>query len=213
MDEGGSRDPYQWRSLLLAVRIESDRTTQSSPHRRDKSATAARQRLKQIRRLGSELPTLGTDRPAWKAQFEAELSRVEGRSDLGLWQAAADAWARTGQVHDQAWAVARIAECQIAASDRRGAVDSLLRARQIGAKLRAAPLLDAVEDIARRARLDLHTDDQPRTRKPQPHGLTTRELEVLNLIANGRTNDQIAADAVHLTQDRERPRISHPHQT
>jgi DNA-binding CsgD family transcriptional regulator len=126
--EAESVDPGEWRSLLLAVRIESDRASQSTRYRRDKSATA------------------------------------------------------------------RIAECQIAAGDRTGAVDSLMRARQIGANLRAAPLLDAIDDIARRARLDLHTDDQPRTRKPQPHGLTTRELEVLQLIANGRTNDQIASE-------------------
>jgi DNA-binding CsgD family transcriptional regulator len=192
--EGESVDQGEWRSLLLALRIESDRTTQSSRHRRYKSATAARQRLEQIRQLSSEIQTLGTPRPAWKVQFEAELSRLEGRSDLGLWQAAADAWADTGQIHDQAWAFARLAECQIAAADRPGAVDSLMRARQIGANLRATPLLYAVEDIARRARLHLHTDDQPRTRKPQPHGLTTRELEVLQLIANGRTNDQIASE-------------------
>jgi DNA-binding CsgD family transcriptional regulator len=192
--EGESRDPYQWRSLLLAVRIESDRTSQSSRHRRDKSASAARQRLEQIRQLSSEIQTLGAPRPAWKAQFEAELSRLEGHSDLCLWQAAADAWADTGQIHDHAWALARIAECQIAAADRTGAVDSLTRARQIGAKLRAAPLLEAIEDIARRARLDLHIVDQPKARKPQRHGLTTRELEVLHLIANGRTNDQIASE-------------------
>jgi DNA-binding CsgD family transcriptional regulator len=192
--EAESVDPGEWRSLLLAVRIESDRASQSTRYRRDKSATAARQRMKQIRQLSGELPTLGTVGLAWMAQFEAELSRVEGHSDLGLWQAAADGWTATGQIHDQAWAIARIAECQIAAGDRTGAVDSLMRARQIGANLRAAPLLDAIDDIARRARLDLHTDDQPRTRKPQPHGLTTRELEVLQLIANGRTNDQIASE-------------------
>jgi DNA-binding NarL/FixJ family response regulator len=97
-------------------------------------------------------------------------------------------------MHDQAWAVARIAECELAAADRHAAAHSLLHARRIGTKLRATPLLEAVEDIAGRARLDLDTGDRPRVQRPERHGLTTRELEVLHLVAHGRTNDQIASE-------------------
>ena len=43
-------------------------------------------------------------------------------------------------------------------------------------------------------------------------GLTQREREVLRLVAEGNRNDQIARDALHLPEDSERARLSHPRQ-
>ncbi|MGH3498159.1 MAG: helix-turn-helix domain-containing protein [Nocardioidaceae bacterium] len=105
-----------------------------------------------------------------------------------------DAWAVTGQVHDRAWTLVRLAECQIAASDRASAAESLLEARQIGLYLRAIPLLHAVADVTRRGRLpDPDSGGRAEPRREERHGLTVREVEALHLIADGRTNDQIAA--------------------
>jgi DNA-binding NarL/FixJ family response regulator len=60
------------------------------------------------------------------------------------------------------------------------------------------PLRTEVEDLARRARLDLAAgaaDPSPERERASPLdqlGLTTREQEVLALVAAGRTNREIA---------------------
>jgi DNA-binding NarL/FixJ family response regulator len=101
----------------------------------------------------------------------------------------------TGQVHDKAWALVRLASCQIAAGDKKAGAASLAEAIDIGSRLGAVPLVHAAETLARRGRIDVRrpaTSAQP-ARSPS-HGLTTRELEVLHLVAAGRSNSQIAKD-------------------
>ena len=63
-------------------------------------------------------------------------------------------------------------------------------AHEIAERLGAAPLLAALEALGRRARLDLGVQPPPRT--DGAAGLTPRELEVLRLVAAGRSNGQIA---------------------
>jgi DNA-binding NarL/FixJ family response regulator len=63
-------------------------------------------------------------------------------------------------------------------------------------RLRAEPLRRDVLDLATRARLRLEdavhaTVSEPSA--PQPFGLTTRELEVLRLVIEGRSNGEIGA--------------------
>jgi Bacterial regulatory proteins, luxR family len=59
------------------------------------------------------------------------------------------------------------------------------------------PLMTAIQDLARRARIDLDAatphvqPDEPRTSRA--FGLTDRELDVLRLLGQGKTNPEIAA--------------------
>jgi DNA-binding NarL/FixJ family response regulator len=59
------------------------------------------------------------------------------------------------------------------------------------------PLLTGIRDLARRARIDLDTatrqvpPDEPPTARA--FGLTDRELDVLRLLGQGKTNPEIAA--------------------
>ncbi|MFD0852114.1 response regulator transcription factor, partial [Actinomadura adrarensis] len=61
------------------------------------------------------------------------------------------------------------------------------QAVQEAERLGAAPLLKALHTLGARARLDTPS------REPASHGLTSRELEVLKLVAEGRNNKEIAA--------------------
>jgi DNA-binding NarL/FixJ family response regulator len=51
---------------------------------------------------------------------------------------------------------------------------------------------DGVADLARRARIDINADDRSLPDAAGKIGLTAREVEVLELVAAGRTNRQIA---------------------
>ncbi|WP_230985210.1 ATP-binding protein [Microbispora oryzae] len=110
---------------------------------------------------------------------------------LGEFDAAAAAWARLDRRYSHAKALVRAAAAAAAAGDRDGATARLRQARPIAAELRAAPLTDRVDALARRVGAVLtETADPAAGRTP----LTPRELEVLRLVAAGLSNREIAAE-------------------
>jgi DNA-binding CsgD family transcriptional regulator/tetratricopeptide (TPR) repeat protein len=124
----------------------------------------------------------------WHAKAEAEWTRLQGRSDPKAWQAAVEAFAY-GHVYEGARCQWRLAEALLGVGDREQAAAAARLAYQTVVRLGAAPLRAALEALARRARLDL---GQGVGRAPKAAGLTPRELEVLRLLAAGRSNRQIA---------------------
>jgi DNA-binding NarL/FixJ family response regulator len=108
------------------------------------------------------------------------------------------AWERLGQPYRAAYAWFRQAEALLAAGDRDTAAAVLGRAAAITGRLGARPLDGEIQALARRARLGLAPPVGATAQAagaPAPAtqlGLTPREVEVLALVAAGRSNRQIA---------------------
>jgi DNA-binding CsgD family transcriptional regulator len=133
---------------------------------------------------------------AWAVTFAAEAARAADRRDLAGWDAAASAWAALAQPEKEAYALLHAARAASAGGDRDGAAARLDRAAGLAGRLGADPLLGQVSSLARRARIDLPSQPgQPaQPGAAAPSGLTERELEVLHLVAAGRSNRDIAAE-------------------
>jgi DNA-binding CsgD family transcriptional regulator len=122
------------------------------------------------------------------AKAEAEWARLQGQADPARWQAAVAAFS-SASLYEAARCQWRLAEALAGAGDRDGASAAAQTAHATAARLGAVRLQAALEALARRSRLDLGAGLP--ARRPLA-GLTPRELEVLRLLVEGRSNRQIA---------------------
>jgi DNA-binding CsgD family transcriptional regulator/tetratricopeptide (TPR) repeat protein len=137
----------------------------------------------------------GIDLPMWGRIGRAELARLRGEPNGELWRAAAEAAGAVERPYEQAYCLYRQAEADLVSGGRRRAEHAAAEARRICDRLGATRLLDAIESLARRGRLGAAAATSDRAAKdvpPNPRGLTARECEVLGLLAEGRSNRQIA---------------------
>jgi DNA-binding CsgD family transcriptional regulator/tetratricopeptide (TPR) repeat protein len=132
------------------------------------------------------------------AALDADGSRVTGRSDPSRWAHAVRLWESLGYRFDVAYARWRLAEALLARGERAEAAAGLAQAWQEATRLGARGLISQIESLARRSRIELGAPRaEPVAQAPAQPGdqfsLTPREREVLLLVADGRTNRQIAA--------------------
>jgi DNA-binding CsgD family transcriptional regulator len=139
---------------------------------------------------------------AWSEQAHAELDRAHGLVKPESWLRLASLWPGLHRPEQAAYCHYRAAESLLRATpcDRQQAGAALASAYEIAYKLGARPLLRDVETLATRSRTALLTaPDSPRA-KPMavdaPFGLTSREREVLGLVARGHTNRHIGEELV-----------------
>ncbi|WP_169731962.1 helix-turn-helix transcriptional regulator [Glycomyces arizonensis] len=137
--------------------------------------------------------SLGPEGLAWAAALEAEAVRLDGEGDPDRWREVVEAFAYAevgqGEPYRQAYARWRLAEALLgrgAAVDRTEAAGQLAEAKCTAERLGARPLLDKIDALLARARLDIAS--------PSAGPLTPRELGVLRLVAKGLTNRQIGSE-------------------
>lgn len=132
----------------------------------------------------------------------AERARLAGGGPAAGWAAVAEAWTRAGRPFPTAYARFREAEAHLVVRDR-GAAEAAARAGyELASQLDASPLKGELERLARFGHLDLGAAVAPEAKLAGPgdaFGFTSREAEVLQLVAGGWTNQQIA-DALFISR-------------
>jgi len=177
---------------------------QARARRRPVDARRAHALLQGLDALVTEAP----DARAHRALAFAELARVRGEPAAERWQAAAAAWDALAAPYPAAYARLQGAEAVLREGGaRRAAADLLAQAHATADALGARPLREAIEALARRARLTLSPAAAP-AREEDPSGLTTREAEVLRLLAEGLTNREIA-ERLFITQKTVSAHLAH----
>jgi ATP/maltotriose-dependent transcriptional regulator MalT len=124
---------------------------------------------------------------------DVELTRALGEPSPHLWRELGEIWERGRRLSHVGYALWREAEARLHAGEGvAGATPPLREAYALATRIGYVPLANATADLARRARIDVGEEPAGPQSPVERLGLTQREREVLDLVAAGRTNRQIA---------------------
>ena len=133
---------------------------------------------------------LGT---AWKSEVACRLADRQKEPDCSAWAAVVAAWRAVGHVYYRAIAQVSYAESLMRVGDRDAAATEISEGLATAESLGALPLAQQFRKLARSARIKLQAEEPNPAASPVAY-LTSREREVLGLVALGRTNAQIATE-------------------
>jgi DNA-binding CsgD family transcriptional regulator/tetratricopeptide (TPR) repeat protein len=182
--------------LGYALRAEADSAVQArsaGDHAAGRAAAArAHALLDRVRALtGPDTRPLGhvpQDLLLEAELCELEARRADGETSADAWSSHADRLQELGRPFHVAYARLREADAALAENLPRARIAELLAsARAPATRLGARPLLREIDAVSRRARIRSAPEEGP----ADVAGLTARELEVVRLMAAGRTNPEI----------------------
>ena len=159
-------------------------------------------RVSDADRAVEERGPFGPEGEAWGRRLDAEILRVRWTAgeDVGLpvmleaWRGATDAFAKLGQVYEEARSTSRLSSVLHAAGDIAGAKQVASAAHGTAVALRADPLVRQLEQLAGATAVAGGRMAVPQASAGEKP-LTAREREVLALIADGLPNKAIAREA------------------
>jgi DNA-binding CsgD family transcriptional regulator/tetratricopeptide (TPR) repeat protein len=188
---------YKWPVLSLAARIEAeDAIAARDAGRSDEDAV---QRVAELSDGAERMPTTTPADRGHLALVGAEHARAVRDGEVEAWAAAVAAIREMNEPFPLAYALLRHAEALASAGDRALAAAAAGEALELARSMGASPLLEEIEALMRRARLrPVVADGQAAEEEAavsdelERIGLTAREAEVLQLVAEGLSNSQIA---------------------
>ncbi len=200
-----------WPLVIALAHVSLAALRHAADGRAESMAERAATLMGRLRTAAAGLPAEGPLQRAYRLTFAAQVTTAsfvhaeivpaaeapEPSAVRAAWDEAAKDWEALRQPYELAIALTFAAEAELAGPagltgrDREAAGGRLRRAAPLAAQLGARPLADTITSLARRAGVTL---DAKTPARPGRLGLTDRELEVLRLVAAGRTNRDIAAD-------------------
>ena len=173
-----------WPALCAAIRALA-----SEPARDHDVAST----LANLVAAAGETPAIGPAEKAHAATFDAERARASGKDDADTWLAVASQWQALRRPFEQASALLR-ASGALAADDRSKTAALLQEAAAIAEPIEAAVLGRQIAALARRIGFEVGRPTAAGSKEGIAARLTDRELEVLRLVALGKSNGEIASE-------------------
>ena len=202
--EGLDTFPVRMRVAAAIAAAAADVAVSLHPRRDRDRVLDAQGRASEAATMASELDagriipgTRSTRGTAAMARLAtAEAARATDEDDLAVWAGVADGFQRLGMSPRVAYARFRGAGAALRIREREAAIEHLRAADDTARVIGMTVLLGRIEALRKAARIELSSaSSQPRA-APLPAdrwGLSSREREVLSMVAAGRTNGEIGA--------------------